>query len=164
MAKITNTTFHKFLLSPIFLMIIFLAACSSVPNVEWELSISGAVSDPTVYTFKDLASMPQVDLEDILMERTRGEDEFRSFSGVELSLILEQVGAQDNISSITAIAADGYAIEIIADELTGGIVALKDGGDWIVEVNPQEGPIRLVFPATPANRWVFQIREIIVNP
>lgn len=152
------------LLTSLIIMIMLLAACSSTPNVDWELSVSGAVSDPAVYTFQDLAELPQVTLEDVFMERTRGEDEFKTFSGVELSLILEQVGAQDNLSSITAIAADGYSIEIIADELVDGIVALKDGNDWIVNSNPQEGPIRLVFPATPANRWVFQITEIIVNP
>lgn len=156
-------TSRTLFLTLVILIITLLAACSSTPNVDWELSVSGAVSDPTVYTFKDLTDLPQVTLEDVFMERTRGEDEFRSFGGVELSLILEQVGAQDNLSSITAIAADGYAIEIIADELVDGIIALKDGNDWIVNSNPQEGPIRLVFPATPANRWVFQVTEIIVN-
>jgi len=164
MTKKQNTFIRTVLFTLMIALTIILTACSSIPNVEWELSVSGAVSDPTVYTFNDLANMAQVELENILMERTRGEDEFKTFSGVELSLILEQVGAQDNLSSITAIAADGYSIEIIADELTGGIIALKDGGEWIVESNPQEGPIRLVFPATPANRWVFQITEIIVNP
>ena len=164
MVKKSKSIYQKVLiLLAVSLSIAMITACSSIPNVEWELSVSGAVSDPTVYTFNDLANMAQVELENILMERTRGEDEFKTFSGVELSLILEQVGAQDNLSSITAIAADGYSIEIIADELTGGIIALKDGGEWIVESNPQEGPIRLVFPATPANRWVFQITEIIVN-
>ncbi len=164
MAKKQNTSNRTILFTLMIALTIILAACSSTPNIEWELSVSGAVSNPTVYTFKDLADMPQVDLEDVLMEKSRGEDEFRSFSGVELSLILDQVGAPDNLSSITAIAADGYAIEISADELVDGIVALKDGNDWIVNSDPRSGPIRLVFPATPANRWVFQVNEIIINP
>ena len=164
MAKKQNTSNRTILFTLMIALTIILAACSSTPNVEWELSVSGAGSNPTVFTFKDLADMPQVDLQDVLMEKSRGEDEFRSFSGVELSLILDQVGAPDNLSSITAIAADGYAIEVSADELVDGIVALKDGNDWIVNTNPQEGPIRMVFPTTPANRWVFQVTEIIVNP
>ncbi len=164
MNKKQNQTIRTLLFSLMITLAITLTACSSTPNIDWELSVSGAVSNPTVFTFKDLTEMPQANLQDVLMEKTRGEDEFRSFSGVELSLILEQVGAQDNLSSITAIAADGYAIEIIADELVDGIIALKDGNDWIVNSNPQEGPIRMVFPATPANRWVFQVTEIIVNP
>ncbi len=141
-----------------------ISGCSSVPNVEWELSISGHVNNPSVFTYKDLASFPQVDLDDVLMEKSRGEDEFRSFSGVEISYLLNLVEAQDGFSSITAMAADGYAIEIIPDEMIDGIVALKDGNDWIVKSDPKAGPIRLVFPATPANRWVFQVNQIIVNP
>jgi len=58
---------------------------------------------------------------------------------------------------------DGYAIEISANELTDAIIALKDSGEWIAEVSPDKGPIRLVTPDTPANRWVFQITEIQVN-
>jgi DMSO/TMAO reductase YedYZ molybdopterin-dependent catalytic subunit len=141
-----------------------LTACSSAPNVEWELSITGAVSNPTVFTFRELVDMPQVELNEVLMEKSRGENEIRSFSGVDLALILDQAGAQDNFSSITAKAADGYAIEITPDEMVDGIVALKDHEDWIAKSDPKAGPIRLVFPATPANRWVFQINEIVVNP
>jgi DMSO/TMAO reductase YedYZ molybdopterin-dependent catalytic subunit len=151
----------------IVLLIVFsaaLTACSSAPNVEWELEVSGAVDNPTVFTYKELADMPQVDLTDVLMEKSRGEDEIRSFSGVELAVILEMAGAKEDFSSITAKAADGYAIEITPDEMVDGIVALKDGDDWIVKSDPNAGPIRLVFPTTPANRWVFQVNGIVVNP
>lgn len=145
-------------------VMVLLSACTGAPKVDWELSITGAVSNPIILTYEDLATLPQVELNDVLMEKSRGEDETRSFSGVELALILEQAGVQENFSSITAIAADGYAIEIIPDEMVDGIVALKDGNDWIVNSDPKSGPIRLVFPATPANRWVFQLNEIFVNP
>jgi DMSO/TMAO reductase YedYZ molybdopterin-dependent catalytic subunit len=164
MNKKQNQPFRTLIFTLMIALTITLTACSTTPNVDWELSVSGAVSNPTVFTYKELADLPQVDLQDVLMEKSRGEDEFRSFSGVKLSLILEKVGAQDNLSSITAKAADGYAIEISEDELVDGIVALKDGNDWIVNSDPKSGPIRLVFPATPANRWVFQVNEIIVNP
>lgn len=145
-------------------VMVLLSACTGAPKVDWELSINGAVSNPIILTYEDLAALPQVELNDVLMEKSRGEDETRSFSGVELALILEQAGVQENFSSITAIAADGYAIEIIPDEMVDGIVALKDGNDWIVNSDPKSGPIRLVFPTTPANRWVFQLNEIVVNP
>jgi len=151
-----------------FVLLIFLSAaltaCSSAPNVEWELEVSGAVDNPAVFTYKELADLPHVDLTDVLMEKSRGEDEIRSFSGVELAVILEMAGATEDFSSITAIAADGYAIEITPDEMVDGIVALKDGDDWIVNSDPKAGPIRLVFPTTPANRWVFQLNQIVVNP
>lgn len=140
-----------------------LAACGGTPNVDWALTITGDVNNPITLTYDELAEMEQVNLDEVLMEKSRGEDEVRSFSGVPLSIILEMAGAPEDVSTITAIAADGYAIEISKDEMVDGIVALKQTGDWIVDVDPDAGPIRLVFPMTPANRWVFQITEIVVN-
>jgi DMSO/TMAO reductase YedYZ molybdopterin-dependent catalytic subunit len=148
----------------IFILIVpvLLGACGS-PNVEWELTVTGDVSDPATFTYDELVEMPQVNLDEILMEKSMGPDEVRSFSGVDLLVLLEKVGAPENFSTITAKAADGYAIEISRDEMVDGIVALKQGGEWIVDVDPDAGPIRLVFPSTPANRWVFQVNEIVVN-
>lgn len=146
----------------IFAFAILLTACGT-PNVEWELSIKGDVSNPITFNFKELAKMEQVDLNDVLMEKSRGEDEVRSFSGVPLSSLLETAGASDDFSTITAKAADGYAIEITRDEMVDGIIAMKQSDKWIVNEDPGAGPIRLVFPETPANRWVFQVNEIEVN-
>lgn len=164
MKKYQNKQHYILIFSLLVALTILLNACGGAPKVDWELSISGAVSNPTVFTFEDLVEMPQMTLQDVLMEKSRGEDEIRTFSGVELDYLLESVGASDNFSSITALAVDGYAIEITPDELVDGIVALKDNGDWITKTDPQSGPIRLVFPATPANRWVFQVTDITVNP
>jgi DMSO/TMAO reductase YedYZ molybdopterin-dependent catalytic subunit len=142
---------------------ILLTACGGVPNVDWELTIRGDVDSPASFSYQELAKMEMVNLSDVLMEKSRGEDEVRSFSGVPIDNLLEAAGAPDDYRSVTAIAADGYAVEISKDELVDGIVALKQGGEWITEVDPDAGPIRLVFPETPANRWVFQINELIVN-
>jgi DMSO/TMAO reductase YedYZ molybdopterin-dependent catalytic subunit len=164
MKKMNKSVFNLVCFVLLIILSAALTACSSAPNVDWELAVTGEVDNPTVFTFAELADLPQVDVNDVLMEKSRGEDEIRSFSGVELAVILEMAGAAEDFSSITAIAADGYAIEITPDELVDGIVALKDGSDWIVKSDPNAGPIRLVFPTTPANRWVFQINEIVVNP
>lgn len=161
----TKLLHHKLIIIGLLIALsIILSACGGAPKVEWELTINGEVNNPTVFTYAELAKFPMVDLTDVLMEKSRGEDEVHSFSGVEITFLLEEAGAIDNYSSITARAADGYAIEITADEMVDGIVALKDGNDWIVKSDPNAGPIRLVFPATPANRWVFQVIEITVNP
>jgi len=42
-------------------------------------------------------------------------------------------------------------------------VALKQDGKWLLDANPNQGPIRFVFPHVPANRWAFQLLEITVN-
>jgi len=143
---------------------ILLSGCNSVPDVDWTLKIGGEVSNPLSLSYTDLAAMDFVNLDDVLMEKSRGEDEVRSFSGVDLATLLEEAGAPADYSTLTAIAADGYAIEISKDEAVNGIIAMKQADEWITDADPDAGPIRLVFPTTPANRWVFQIIEIDVNP
>ena len=148
----------------ILLIPILLSGCNSAPKVDWDLTINGEVGNPITFTFAEMAGMEMVDLDDVLMEKSRGEDEVRSFSGVPLEVLFDLAGVPETYSSITVTAADGYAIEISRDEMVDGIVALKQGGDWIVNVDEKAGPIRLVFPTTPANRWVYKVTGISVNP
>lgn len=139
-----------------------LPACGG-SNVDWDLTVSGAVDDPTTFSYKELTQMEQTELSDILMEKSEGEDLTTSWSGVPVDALFAKAGASE-YSSVTAIAGDGYAIDIASDEMQGGIVALKRDGEWITEVETDKGPIRLVCPETPANRWVFQLQELQVNP
>lgn len=142
---------------------IILSACASAPKVDWNLTISGAVSNPLTVSYKELSKMPQTDLKDVFMDKSTGEDTVGSWSGVLLSDLLSQSGASEDFVSVTALAADGYAIEITRDELDNAIVAMKEEGEWIQNSDPEHGPIRMVCPQTPANRWVFQLMEIQVN-
>jgi DMSO/TMAO reductase YedYZ molybdopterin-dependent catalytic subunit len=146
------------------LLVTGLAACgSSAPQVDWELKISGAVNKPLTLSYDELAKMPQTDLKDVLMEKSVGEDTVGSWSGVPLEEIFELASASANLVSVTASASDGYAVEISKDELQDAIVALQENGEWIATADEEHGPIRLVCPYTPANRWVFQLQEIQVN-
>jgi DMSO/TMAO reductase YedYZ molybdopterin-dependent catalytic subunit len=142
---------------------IALTACGGAPQVDWTLEISGAVSTPLMLDYGTLVQLEQVDLTDVLMQKSLGEDEVASWSGPALDEIFQKAGVGD-YSTVTATAADGYAIEITRDELQGAIIALKKDGTWITKAEPDKGPIRLVCPETPANRWVFQIQKIQVNP
>jgi DMSO/TMAO reductase YedYZ molybdopterin-dependent catalytic subunit len=144
-------------------LLLLLTACSGAPKVDWELHITGNVGNPITVTYADLAKMDQVDLTDILMEKSMGEDEVDSWSGAPLDAILAQAEAGDLGNGITAYAADGYAVDIPEEELSDAIIALKKNGDWITNVEPEKGPIRLICPDTPANRWVFQVTEIEVK-
>ena len=143
--------------------VLVLAGCGSgAPKVDWTLKISGAVDKPLSLSFADLAKMPQVELKDVLMQKSQGPDETTSWSGVSLDEILRQAGVNPNYTSIMTTAADGYALEVTRDELTGAIVALKDQTGWITVTDKDHGPIRLVCPQAPANRWVFQLTELSV--
>jgi len=153
----------KVILTITLLLVLGLAGCGGgAPKVDWKLDVSGAVSSPLTLSYAELAKMPQTDLKDILMQKSQGEDTTGDWSGAALAEILARAGAGQYVS-ITVVAADGYAIEISKDELQDAIVALKENGKWITEADPDHGPIRLVCPHTPANRWVFQLTELQVN-
>jgi hypothetical protein len=145
------------------LIILGLAACgSATPDVDWTLGVSGAVSEPLALSYAELAGMAQTELNEILMEKSLGEDTTGDWSGVALADLLNEAGSGEYVS-ITSVAGDGYAIEISKDELQDCIVAMKENGEWIAESDPDHGPIRMVCPHTPANRWVFQLQELQVN-
>jgi DMSO/TMAO reductase YedYZ molybdopterin-dependent catalytic subunit len=146
------------------LLLAGLAGCGGgAPKVDWELEISGAVNKPLTLSYSELVKMPQVDLKDILMEKSLGEDVVGSWTGVKLEGILSQAEVNPDYVGITAIAADGYAVEISKEELQDSIVALRENKEWIATADQDHGPIRLVCPHTPANRWVFQLQELQVN-
>ncbi|HOU24121.1 MAG TPA: molybdopterin-dependent oxidoreductase [Anaerolineae bacterium] len=149
------------------LVAVVLCSCapkgSAAPTVDWKLDIKGDVGKPVSLTYADLAKMPQITLKDVMMQKAAGEPEPTTWTGVALSEILKQAEGDANPSSITAVAADGYAVAIPRDELEGAIVALKDGKDWIVKSDPDKGPIRLVCPKAPANRWLFSLTEVKVK-
>jgi len=140
-----------------------IAACDAAPNVEWELSISGAVGEPYLITYQELLEFDQTDLDNIFMDKSVGEDEYGSWSGVTVDHLLSKAAVDPDYVTVTVVAADGYAIEISKEELMGSIIALKENGEWIHKADPEHGPIRLVCPQIPANRWVFQVLEIQVN-
>jgi DMSO/TMAO reductase YedYZ molybdopterin-dependent catalytic subunit len=147
----------------VLIAVALIASGCGAPKEDWDLQISGAVSTPLTVSYAELAEMPQTDLGDILMQRSVGEDTVESWSGVALGELMDKAGASADMMGVTAIAADGYAIEVSQDELQDAIIALKQNGEWIAKVDAEHGPIRLVTPKTPANRWVFQLAEIQVN-
>ena len=139
-----------------------LAGCGSgAPQVDWELKVTGAVATPLTLSYADLAGMPQVELKDVLMEKSTGEDVVTAWSGVALDELWKKAGVTD-YTVVVALAADGYALEIPQSELEGAIVALKDAAGWIANTDAEHGPIRLVCPKAPGNRWVFQLTELQV--
>lgn len=151
------------------LLLVALVLCScgakgsSAPSVDWKLEIKGDVGKPLTLTYADLAKMPQTTLKDVMMQKSAGEPEPTTWTGVALTEILKKAEAGADPSSITAVASDGYAIEIPRDELEGAIIAMKDGKDWIVKSDPDKGPIRLVCPKAPANRWIFSLNEVRIK-
>jgi DMSO/TMAO reductase YedYZ molybdopterin-dependent catalytic subunit len=153
----------KYILFIVLLAGFLFASCSSGSGIKWDLKITGDVGKPLDLKYDDLAKMPQTELKDVLMNKSVGEDQTDTWSGVKLDVLLNQANAAADFTTITALAADGYAIEITKDELKDAIIALTQNGTSIQKSDPEHGPIRLVCPQTPANRWVYQVTEIQVN-
>jgi DMSO/TMAO reductase YedYZ molybdopterin-dependent catalytic subunit len=141
-----------------------LCACGpSTPKVQWQFKVTGG-SKELALDYAALAKMKPVELKDVLMQKSRGEDETHSYSGASLDELLVQAGAPEGWGAIKVTASDGYSINITREEAQGGIVALKQDGKWIADTDKEHGPLKLVFPQTPANRWVFQVTEIEIRP
>jgi DMSO/TMAO reductase YedYZ molybdopterin-dependent catalytic subunit len=129
------------------------------------------VDSELTLSYQELADMEQTELTDVLMRKSRGEDQMTSWAGVPVDTILDQAGVHDDASTVTLIAADGYAIEGTLADLDGAIVALKgahpDTGEitWLVELPDaaDQGAIRLIAPDKPANFWARQLVEIVIE-
>ena len=91
----------------ILLLAINIAACNAVPDVEWELSISGAVIAPYSITYQELLDLDQTDLGDVFMDKSVGEDEYGSWSGVTVDHLLSKADVDPDYVTVTAVAADG---------------------------------------------------------
>ena len=155
-------------LSLLVALLLVAAACGGTagpqaPEVEWTLNVEGEAGNPLALSYADLAAMEQASLDQVLMQKSRGEDTVNDWEGVPLSAILEQAEAVSAASGITAMAADGYAIMIPTADLEDAIVALRMDGDWIATADPGQGPIRLVVPNKPSNHWIFQLSTIVVE-
>lgn len=135
-----------------------LTACSSVPKVTWELRVSGAVANPLTLSYRDLAERELATLEDVLMERSQGEDSTNTWEGVSLAELLEEADASDGATVVVFRASDGYEREIPLGDLGQAVVALKQDGTWLAD--DKWGPIRLVVPGLPGSHWVGQLVEI----
>jgi DMSO/TMAO reductase YedYZ molybdopterin-dependent catalytic subunit len=147
-------------------LLVALVSCagSGAPKVDWEIKVTGAVDKPLTLSYANLAKHPQVKLENILMQRSQGEDSYDTWEGPALWPILKEAGISPNATAVTVTAADGYAVQIpLADmpqERT--IIALKYNGEWSAE-DKEHGPLRIVVDGLPANHWIFQVTEIKVE-
>jgi len=142
--------------------LVALSACSGgAPKVDWELKVTGAVSQPLTLSFDDLAGRDLDKLDKVLMERSEGDPNEDSWEGVMLATLLGEAGAAADASAIVFRAADEYEREVPMADVGEAIVAIKQNGGWLTE-DEKAGPIRIVIPGLPGSRWVGQLVEIEV--
>jgi DMSO/TMAO reductase YedYZ molybdopterin-dependent catalytic subunit len=127
-------------------------------DTGWSFSIDGKVNNPTTMTVADLADMPSIDVYgnivcsgDFIVGGT--------WTGVPVTTLLAQAGADMSANTITFHAVDGYSVNITMGDavINGLIIAYKLDGQPLTEI------LRLVLPDTAGPLWIKSITEITVT-
>lgn len=149
------------LLCLVALVLTALAGCSQGSGIDWQIEVSGAVGQTVTVSYDDLAGMKQVKLHDVVMRKSRGEDELTNWEGPAMREVLDKAGLKPSATGITALAEDGYAIQIPLADLDKAIIALKRDDKSIAADG--KGAVRLVVPDKPANFWILGLRKVKVE-
>jgi DMSO/TMAO reductase YedYZ molybdopterin-dependent catalytic subunit len=130
-------------------------------GVDWTVEISGSVDKPANVTYDEMLAMKQVKLQDVVMRKSRGEDQKNSWEGPLAMDVLAKAGLKSSATGITAMAADGYAIQIPKADLEKAIIAVKMDDK---SINAEgKGAIRLIVPDKPANFWILGLKKMKVE-
>jgi hypothetical protein len=140
------------------------ASKQEIPKVDATLELTGSgLGQPTSFSFEQLAAMPFVRLDDVLMLKTHEDDEVTSWQGPALQPLLEAAQIKPGATEITLIAKDGYEMEVTLDDLKDAIIALKNReGQWLSEVE-RRGHWKLVPPHKPGNFWIVDLERVTVE-
>ena len=138
---------------------------SEIPKMKTTLELTGAgLGKPATYTFDQLAAMPMVRLDDVLMLKSHDDDEVTSWEGPALDHLLSAAEIKPGPMRVTLEAEDGYQIDVTLEDLEDAIIAMKDGeGRWLARAD-EDCELKLVPPHKPGNFWVMNLCRIKVEP
>lgn len=134
----------------------------SISTHKYRLKISGLIERPTTLTFADLTALPSVELDKTFQCVTGWRVPNVHWKGVQLSRILDMVGASQDAVAVSFDSYDGADTEslslaqaylsdvIVAYEMYGQTVSREHGG-----------PVRLVVPQMygyKSLKWLSGIR------
>jgi hypothetical protein len=146
-------------------LLLTLAACrEESPDIEWELTIDGDVTQPTTYTFQDLLELRRAKLTDVLTQNPENPEEQTSWEGVTLFLLLQEPGGVEYTIEWWAriLLNDGSSRRFNMSELRGALIAFKDGdGNWLADTDA--APIKLIAPNQPSTTWLDGLVRITID-
>jgi hypothetical protein len=139
-----------------------LASPADFSDAEWRLTVTGLVDHPLNLTLSEIAAMPQttiyaqiycVDFPNYVV--TEG-----NWTGVKLSLLLQEAGVSPDAVKVAFYAKDGYSTDLTLAVAESNNVILayeKDGA-------PLGETLRLVVPGRWGYKWISQVTRIeLVN-
>jgi hypothetical protein len=150
----------------LFLVLFVLLLISSMVQIsrvsgstEWNLQVTNFAGNTVTFTYDQLLAMPMTNISANLycygIYKTGG-----SWSGVSLSFLLQEVGFDSSVNSISFVAADGYNVAIP--------LALAMQSDTIIAYAKDNSPLseelRLVLPSQNGNMWIAEITSIAMSP
>jgi len=133
------------------------------------IQIRGAVFDPINMTQGNLKAFTPVIVQVMLTSsKNTAENGVFNYTGVPLSVLLQQVGIIENASSVYVQAADGYGISIpLADIIDNNqtVLAYERNGEPLLTIaEGGEGPYRLIIGTDEfAQRWIRGVTIIEVR-
>ncbi len=138
----------------------------------WRLRINGRVNSPLVLSYKELAALPQVEIQATL-DCTGGWYTSQVWRGVRVGDLLRQAGLDESAASVTFEAVSGYkrrfGLVAAADYILAlGIVASPPGAEGAGAIfrplaHGNGFPVRLVAPDERGVEWVKWIGAVTVN-
>jgi hypothetical protein len=131
------------------------AVSAQTDSSERTFSIVGAVSKPLVVSMSDLVSMPKTVVnaslycEGVLLR-------YGNWTGVTLSYLLDQAGADPGAANLDFHASDGYEVTLgLSEWLKQQIIGYSINGEPL-------GATQLVLPGWAGSYWIGMITEIDV--
>jgi len=123
---------------------------TSAPVETAALTITGLVESVPEWSVADLRAMPQTSTDYV-----NKDGETVTYTGVALSILLENAGCGSEATTIAFLASDGYSAEGDLAEVSGvdgGIVAIEDNGS-----------LRMVLPDISGKLQVKDVVEIKIK-
>jgi DMSO/TMAO reductase YedYZ molybdopterin-dependent catalytic subunit len=137
-------------------------------GTEGSIMVRGAVDNPRNFTYDELKSFLPVTVQVTLSSSSHAADNgVFSYTGVPLSMVLEEARLSQNATSVYLQAADGYGTTIPIQDARNPNTILayeKDGTALTALSEGGEGPIRLIIGNDEfAQRWVRGVSVIEVR-
>ena len=138
-----------------------------IPDIDikdWELEVTGLVSDPITLDYDEILSMPQssvfATLETISNPQGGMSIGNAVWTGVPFKYIMDLVGPEEKVIKVAFFCEDGYSTGLTPEELTeeGVILAYKMNGRFL---SPNHGfPLKLVVPQKYGMKWPKWVNKI----
>jgi DMSO/TMAO reductase YedYZ molybdopterin-dependent catalytic subunit len=125
---------------------------------EWQLSVSGRVTDPLELAYEEFA--PET-TEEAVLDCTSGWYTVQDWSGVRVGDLLARAGASQDARYVRFVSVTGYRWSLPIEEARDALLATHVGGEQLS--HGHGAPLRLVAPGRRGFQWVKWVDRVEVR-